>query len=794
MLGSLLISFSFSAAIISCVSYLLSIKNRNENNEKKISIARSGFHATVISFMVASAFQMYNILKLDFRYTYIWGHASTQLSKPLLMSTFYSGQEGSFMLWTLLTMLVGIVVLSYSQRVNYERETMGIYMLVLACLLLILVVKSPFETIFASFPDQKIPSDFIPTQGKGLNPTLENLWITIHPPILFTGFAAMTVPFVFAIGALIKRDYQKWVTIALPWVLFASMVLGFGIMLGGFWAYETLGWGGFWGWDPVENSSLIPWLCCVALAHTLLVQKRTGEISFNSEDKIGGYARTNFTLGILAYGLILYSTFLTRSGVLGDTSVHSFVDPGNFVYWVLLSIIILFLGIGFTMLLRRWKEISSFSKNFKTISRENALGLGAATILGSAVVVLIGTSFPIIAPLFGKAKAAVPADFYNDIHLPLAILITLLNGLSMHASWKMTTTNDFLKRIRINLLIALVGTIGLVLLGITDIVYILLGFTSLFALAVNLNIGIQVVKGNSKFLGAYISHAGISMLMIGIIFTARYSVTKHIRLVEGEQSEAFGYKVKYAGASRIEEERTDLEKYRHNIILEKDGQKYSASPIIFWSDFNKREGAFLEPGIHYTLAKDIYISPKEIDTEGGDPRVTVRKGDKFKLPFDSSISITFERFDMSKGATEGLQGVLLNIQTKDSNYFITPFRQLKDGAYTNIELPGTSYKAGFSDIKVDKGELGKSQAVITFSSPMHPPKPTKRVFVFDASVKPFISFVWLGVIVMVLGFFWSILRRRKETEKIIPLLENENKNNLINGENSRSMEQNFVVN
>ena len=763
MIGGLIIAFSITSALISLIGYSI---NLTSTNPKLISIARICFHATVMSFMVACFYQMYNILNLDFTNTYIWGHASTQLSKPLLMATFYSGQEGSFMLWTLLTMIIGIAILGYSQKVDYEKEVMATYMLVIVCLLLILVVKSPFETIFASFPDQKIPEGFIPTQGKGLNPTLENLWITIHPPILFTGFASMTVPFVFAIAALIKKDYQKWVTIAIPWVLFSCMVLGFGIMLGGFWAYETLGWGGFWGWDPVENSSLIPWLVCVALSHTLLVEKKTGKILTGSSDSIGGYIKTNFVLAILAYGLILYSTFLTRSGVLGDTSVHSFVDPGNFIYWVLLSIIILFISIGFGTFFYRIKDLKTSSKNYKLISKENALGLGSATILGSALVVFIGTSWPIITPLFGKTKAAIPADFYNDIHLPLAIIITLLNGLSIKSNWKESNLNDFLNKLKYPFVFSILGSIGLYLLGIKDFVFIILGFTSLFALSTNLQIGYKVIKGNPKFIGAYVSHAGIALLMLGIIFTSRYSQSKHIRLIEGESSNAFGYKITYKGADRIEEERTDLEKHRHNIILEKDGKQYTASPIVFWSDFNKREGAFLEPGIHYTLTKDIYISPKEIDVDGGDPKLSFKKGSSFTVPFDSTIKGTFVKFDMSRGASENLQGAMFQFISGDSTISVTSFRQLKDGSYRTELIPGTDVKVGFSDIKVDKSDLSKSEAIVTFSSPRFPPKPTKRVFVFDASVKPFISFVWIGVIIMVLGFFWSIIRRKKDLNEM----------------------------
>ena len=185
----------------------------------------------------------------------------------------------------------------------------------------------------------------IPDDGRGLNPLLQNFWIVIHPPIFFLGFASTAVPFAHAISGLLRKDYKNWINVAVPWTLFTSAILGFGITLGGFWAYETLGWGGFWGWDPVENSSFIPWLVAVASVHTLLVQRRTG-----------GFLRANFIMGMLPFLLVLYSTFLTRSGVLGDTSVHSFETPGMWVYILLVALIAFFIIFGLSVYFWRVKR------------------------------------------------------------------------------------------------------------------------------------------------------------------------------------------------------------------------------------------------------------------------------------------------------------------------------------------------------------------------------------------------------------------------------------------------------
>jgi len=758
--GSFALSIAFAGAVVSMIAYLWSIRT---GNERLLKIGRMAFHVTVISFMMAAATLMFLIFTHQYQYEYVWHYSSNFLSKPLLMASFYAGQQGSFMLWTLFTSIVAVFVLGYAQRVKYEAPVMGIFAMVISCLLLILIVDSPFMTIFEKFPNAAA----IPTNGRGLNPTLENLWITIHPPILFSGFAAMTVPFVFAIAGLLKRDYQRWITVSLPWALFASMVLGFGIMLGGWWAYETLGWGGFWGWDPVENSSLIPWLVCVALVHTMLVQKRTGSVpSAAGPGKIGALVKTNYILAVFAFGLILYSTFLTRSGILGDTSVHSFVEPGKFVYAVLMLIIFLFIGIGVSAVIWRWKDLRQASMEMKLLSRENALALGSAVLMASAMLVLIGTSYPIFLPLFDQPKVAIQPEFYNVWQLPIAFAIVLLNGLSMTLKWRMTTPQEFFKKISWALLVAAVGTVGLVLLGVHDPVYIALGFGSVLALVINIQIGWKILRGNRKFVGAYISHSGVALLMLGIIFTARYSVTQHVQLVEGEPKEALGYTLTYTGRQQVDLEKTDREKFEHKIVLKKGNEEFEVRPVTFVSDFNNRQSPFMEPGILYYPTKDIYVSPKALETVGGDPYVRLRKGDRSPVPFDSSVTVRFDKFDMSRAGSDGLQGAVVEVKAGDSSSYLTLFKDLRGTRYMPERIPGTDISVGFAELSADRENLANSQAIFTFKSPSHPPGPEHMMITVDVSIKPFISFVWTGVIIMVGGFFFSVLRRRKEVDAI----------------------------
>lgn len=772
-----LINLLFASALVSSGAYFLSLYSPRGAawQEEFRRIGRVFFVVVFAGMLVASGLQLWNILTHDFRYTYVWGHSSRELSKPLLIATFYAGQEGSFMLWTVLVSAIGASLLPYARKHKYEGEVMSFYGLILVFLLLMLVAKSPFAMVWESFAKDGVGVGFMPQNGKGLNPLLQNIWITIHPPILFTGFAAMSVPFAFAMGALLKRDYQNWITVALPWTLFGTAVLGFGIMLGGFWAYETLGWGGFWGWDPVENSSLIPWLVAVALVHTMLTQKKTG-----------GLVRTNILLAIVAFLMVLYSTFLTRSGVLGDTSVHSFVDPGLFAYILLLAFILVFAALSFGILFLRRKDIAAAKANFHPSSREFGLSIGSALTLASAIIVTIGTSWPLACEILRQPKVAIDISYYNTMHLPLIIAVAFLNGAALLLKWRSTGGKEFARKLVVPFALALAASIATASFGVHDPAYLALVLGSFFALFVNAQIGARLLRSKPSHAGAYISHFGVALLFLGIVATSRYSLTDHVALPQGVAKQALGYKVMYVGREQVEKHYQDREKYKYYVALEKDGKEHVVAPILYWSDFNKRESAFLEPGIKWTLTNDIYVSPKAIETEGDAPVAIISKETPTPTPIDSSYTILLKKFDMSAAAAamqsgEGADnlrlGAMIEIVRNNPNgandtlthTLFTTFKG-KDGIAGNptaqkqepYNIPGTTYYIAFQRIVANKENLSKSQAILAFADTSKPQTVPREVFTVEISYKPFINLVWGGVIFMVAGFFVSIARRREE--------------------------------
>ena len=303
---------------------------------------------------------------------------------------------------------------------------MAVYVLSFLGIVAILVKQSPFRFLAE-----------VPPDGQGLNPLLQDPWMVIHPPVMFAGFASLSVPFAFAIAALWTKRWDGWVVRAMPWALFTFVCLGTAILMGGYWAYKTLGWGGYWAWDPVENTSLVPWLATAALVHGMFLQK--------AREK---HRKINVILAILAFCCILYGTFLTRSGVLADFSVHSFVDLG-ITGW-LVGIIVTFLVGGLALLAFRWKEIpvvnevdpaTGKEKEEPFLSRSVLFILSVTLFCASGLVILLGTSAPIITRIGGKASQ-VATSFYNVTHTPIAIVMALLIAFVPFVSWRGETWAD----------------------------------------------------------------------------------------------------------------------------------------------------------------------------------------------------------------------------------------------------------------------------------------------------------------------------------------------------------------
>ncbi len=796
MIGNILVTLGLLAGVFTVVMYYLTFRGY----QNTLTLARIGYHTTAIMVISSAAMLLYAVLTHQYIYKYVYDYSGSGMSTGLTISTFYAGQEGSFMLWTFFTAIIGLILLEYtSKRGDLEPRVMMIFTLSLTFLLMMVspLLKSPFNYIwmdkdfidiknvnqaFLSLPalqnfvfsdPQQSNKTFIEMgkglyntltannismgdfiiQGKGLNPLLQNFWMQIHPPMLFVGFSMSAVPFAFAMAAILKNEYRDWVKQAMPWVLVGSCVLGFAIMLGGYWAYGVLGWGGYWGWDPVENSSLIPWLVGVSSIHTLLVQRKT-------QEKGGGsrFVKMNLILSIMTYVLVLYSTFLTRSGILGDASVHSFVDPGRAVYLFLLIFLGIFMLIGIGGIIYRWKYLTEhFSFEENVLSRELALFTGSVALIATAIIVLAGTSMPI----FGTT---VQTSFYNLLNLPLAIIIGLLNGLSILLKWKFTERSQLWKQSRLSVIATLIITILVVVFGgVKDVMLVMLTFSSAFALVVNGEIAFKILRGRKSFLGAYIAHVGIALFLLGVLSTAGHSQQKQVELIKGEKINVFGRELTFTGYKPFD----DGKKFHMNIEVKDGNTKNIVAPIMFISEFNN--SLMREPDILVGFTKDFYVAPlsysdgTENNNEGSS--FSIEKGETKNY---KGVEITFNEFNFPPEVREAMKagkdfqiGAKLTVKYNGKTEKIEPFLRSVNGIQEHdpVVLKDANLNIKLGSMKAS-GTVDLNLSEITGTAEKTIPK---EVLTVEASVKPFISLVWIGILVMAAGFITAAFRRSKES-------------------------------
>lgn len=764
MLGKVLIYMTVAFSGISVLAFLLSDKKGREN---LLKLGIFSYYATTATIVAASIYLLANILAHNFQFTYIWEYSSTQLHDYFLVASFYSGQQGSFMLWMLTLAILGLFLNNRSAKNGYQGISMGIFTSIILFLAIILIFKSPFDYVWETFAAENLEVGFTPVDGRGLNPILQNYWITIHPPILFLGYAMMAIPYTYALTALIKKDYKGWVDRVMPWTLIGTSILGLGIMMGGYWAYETLGWGGFWAWDPVENSSLIPWMIAVGLIHTLIVQRRTN-----------GLVKTNILLALLTFIFVVYATFLTRSGILGDTSVHSFVTPGAIVYNMLILFQVVYLGLGFGYLVLRWKDINNYigKKTINFASKEYSVSLGAIIFLALAAVVILGTSWPAFAELFGQEKVAVDISNYDKFGSIFGVMFLILNGISLYQRWNSGKITDVLGRIIIPFGASLVIVLALYFMGLDDMNFVFLTFAAFFSLLTNLEMLVINIRSNPKLLGAYISHMGLVLLILGAVFSGAYDGTKQVRLKKNETKSAFGYDFTFTGYNPIETEFTDREKYQYHVKIEKDGKSSVASPIVYWSDFNEKQSPFLEPGVYSKLDKDVYLAPKAIESETELIQVALRKEDRATVPLDTNIQVSVVSFAMDKNNAFVENNVVLNTIAKfdfaDGTSMTDTIQSLLDAntweaqpAWKKVE--GSNVDVAMTRLIRDTENIQNTRAVLSFKETGKPMPDPVEVFTFDVTIKPFIVLVWIGTIAVVAGFFVALPNYKKKDKKDI---------------------------
>ncbi|MDY6970465.1 MAG: cytochrome c biogenesis protein CcsA, partial [Spirochaetota bacterium] len=491
-IGTILIYISLAVSIVSL--FFLAKSARGDANS--LMSAERLFYLSGITIVFTSILLLVAFLTGSFNFSYVYSYSSKDMHFIYKIAAFWAGQEGTFLLWILLLFIFGALVIR--KKDEDENIVLSIVIITQIFILIVLCIHSPFKYVWQAFPNRFRPG-IAPPDGSGLNPLLLDPWMIVHPPILFLGYASATIPFAYAIAALLKKDYKSWVQRSYNWLLFCMTSLGIGIFLGAYWAYKVLGWGGYWGWDPVENSSLIPWLIIVALMHGLYIQKRKNIL-----------VKSNLFMAIISFVLIFYGTFLTRSGVLSDFSVHSFADLGLSGY--LIFFIIFFLFIGVFLFIKRFKEIETSQLSNKILTLENLLTYGILTLCVYSLFILTGTSMPILSKIFLSNPTSVSIKFYNTISIPLGIFILSFLILATFYQFK----KDINKKNII--LITSISVISGILLNvfhtksISAYIFITLG---LFIIIQNI---INLIKYKTEnIISSRLAHIGVGFLVIGFI-------------------------------------------------------------------------------------------------------------------------------------------------------------------------------------------------------------------------------------------------------------------------------------
>ncbi|MFN3847836.1 MAG: cytochrome c biogenesis protein CcsA [Spirosomataceae bacterium] len=821
-IGHFSIIVAFVSALVATYAYWQSTRSSQWK-----SFARNAFYIHTVAVIAICAALLTIIFKRYFEYHYAWDNSSLGLPFGYAISCFWQDQEGSFLLWMFWNAIIGCLIplTSYGRKeggmTNSMMTVFALVQVFLTSMILGVVIfadfkigSSPFLLLKESMPNMpvwKMQPNFIPKDGNGLNPLLQNYWMVIHPPTLFLGFALTMVPFAYAIAGLWQKQYTEWIRPALPWALVAAVVLGTGIMMGGIWAYETLNFGGYWNWDPVENAVYVPWLVLVAGFHTMLLARRSSSA-----------LKYSVILMIVQFILILYSTFLTRSGILGNASVHSFTDLG--LSGQLLVYLMTFIVGSIALCIWRWKELPKDEKEITTFTREFWIFMGVLTLCLTSFQVIFTTSFPVynkVAAVFGiKLNLALPADqvaHYTSFQMWFFAIITVLTGIAQYFWWKKIQKGNFGKLINPLIFTLLASALIITFGNINEAKentwkYIIILTTAIFGVMANGAILLDILKGNFKVAGGAITHIGVALMVIGVLFSAGYSkivsVNTTTQLFNDQKANAEnvqlflnravslnGFDLTYRGRfvdirgistyvpkeyvkpiasdfkgiaakdlvinGKLYYKKGDTLEYEaENTYYQleyktKDGKKYVLFPRY---QINQKMGNVASPDIKKFWNRDIYAHVNYVQDEERDwsmpEEFNVAIKDTFFLndfvAILDNVEATKEVDGMPLGPNDAAAKATLRILDRDGENILNPLFVIKGREVWSI--PVTDNALG---LRVQLTKIDPQNGNFTFTV-----RRSEREFiVIKASEKPHINLLWLGLLLVVVGLTLAAARR-----------------------------------
>ncbi len=604
LLGSFCLLLSLALALYCFGAGVISLFRRTPASGRLGETSRRAGVACFIALCGAGFALVYAALTNDFSVDYIHAHTNKALPLAYKISALWSGQEGSLLFWSLLLACYGFVL---RLRHHVDRRLYAHASVILAgvqvfFLLVVNLSANPFGVL-----------NHTPADGNGLNPLLQYPEMVIHPPMLYMGYVGLSVPFAFALGALImKYPGEKWIHITRRWTMVAWLFLTCGIFLGAHWAYSVLGWGGYWAWDPVENASLLPWLTCTAFLHSVMMQEKRGMMKI-----------WNIWLIFITFLLTILGDFLTRSGIVA--SVHAFAQSDIGAWFVLMMGITLIVCLFFFF--KNRDHLKSENQLESLVSRESSFMFNNVLLLAAAFFVLWGTLFPVITEWVKGHKITVGIPFFNYICLPIGLALLLLTGVGPLLAWRRTSWPSVQKNFLIPAILAVLVLVGLLAIGVraTDFAHTMALIGAPLSMLVCGTILLEFIRGgrvlqpklqtnvfsamvhlthrNTRRYGGYIAHLGVALIVIGLAGAAFDQ--------ESEQPMKLGDKMqigKYTLVSQDETQDDNANKTSYSAALDvyKDGKKIgNLYPEI--SIFKASEQPDHIVAIRSNIQEDLYV-------------------------------------------------------------------------------------------------------------------------------------------------------------------------------------------
>ena len=575
-------------------------------------LVRSALNATYLSPValgLSTAGLVGAFVSRDFSVEYVWANSSRAMDIQYIWVAFYAGNEGSILFIAFALSVLAAAAVYFSPRALRPSlpYVNAVIMLVMVFFVGVMVfLANPFARL-----------DIVPTDGRGINPLLTHPGMFVHPPMLMTGLISFTIPFAIAMGAILSgKTGDEWVDAGRAWGILSFALLGIGLLLGGWWAYTILGWGGYWAWDPVENAGFMPWLVMTAFIHSIMVQKRRGM-----------FRMWNLALLIIAFGFAQFGMFINRGGPV--PSVHSFGQ--STLGWIFLLFMGVTMVVSFAVFFWRYNSLKSAQTLESALSREGAFLVNNLLFLGVASVTLWGVVYPLISDLFQGETITVGQPFYNQVNGPMFLALIFLMGVAPFLPWRRASWRTVRQALIAPVAVALAVVALLLAIGVRNPFAV-----TAFGLCAFVTAGIvrewargtmsrrsrgesypvafvRLIAGNRPRYGGYVAHLAVVLLALGVAGSSFYGVQRDVVLAPGESTEIRGYSVKYIGSSAVDradrvEARTEVHVFRGDDFLGVYRPKRD-----FYPSFNL---ASTQAAIRSTPIEDLYIIPGEILDDG----------------------------------------------------------------------------------------------------------------------------------------------------------------------------------